>query len=206
MVTVRDVEKFARKNEPDLKKFMVYKTHIIDRDLINDSIQEFYIRLIESKALDTFDESEGTFDTYIMKLFCWTLPVLKKKKMIRGKNMISVVFSDPASGRGEEEKDVWECLQMHPYYKVDPTVQIPLMEEQEESDVEQELDDFISYIKETEKPKKAERMITFIERRQDGCKAADIAVMLELTDNHIKCIKQEIEEKFKKWQKRNLWF
>lgn len=205
MVTERDIDKFARKNETDLRKFMVYKTHIIDRDVINESIQEFYIRLIESKALDTFDEKKGTFDTYIMNLFCWTLPALKRRNVLRNRNMVSVARIENATVYEREEKDIWDCLHMHPYYKVEPSFSNSNLEQQEEEELDQNIQDFIAYIKKTEKKKKADRMILFIKHRREGCLSEDIAVIMGVASNLVKEIKQELTEKFKKWQRRNQW-
>ena len=79
MVAVRDVREFAIKNQQDLVSFIIYKTGILDQDLIMDQIQDFYIRLIRSKALDKFDSTKGSFESYIFTLLCWMFPVFAKK-------------------------------------------------------------------------------------------------------------------------------
>ncbi len=200
------MDEFARKNENDLRRFMKYKTRIIDEGIIDEAIQEFYVRLIEAKSLATFDEREGSFDAYILNLFCWTLPTLKKRGYTRSGNMVSTAYVETASSDCRDARDVWECLHMNPDYKVDPCYSNAALEYKEEEESEGLINEFIEYIRETEKGKKAERMITFIQRRREGCLSADVAVILKMADNHVKCIKQELYDKYKKWQKRNQWF
>jgi hypothetical protein len=87
MVIVKTVEEFQKKNEDELKDFMVYKTGIYDQDIIKDTLQEFYTRLIQSKALENFDENRApsesenklNYERWVCNNFCWLLPILRKK-------------------------------------------------------------------------------------------------------------------------------
>lgn len=87
MVIVKSVGDFQRKNEGELKAFMIHKTGIYDQDMINDTLQEFYARLIQSKALESFDakmaptaeENQLNYDRWVCNNFCWLLPMLRKK-------------------------------------------------------------------------------------------------------------------------------
>jgi len=108
MVVTKDVAGFVRHNEKDLRHFMSYKTGIYDKDLIDEAIQEFYIRLIKTRALETYDCEEGSFDTYVMNLFCWLLPLLKKKNFRFNHKVVSVVTTQ-ASGYAKEE-DIWNLV------------------------------------------------------------------------------------------------
>lgn len=87
MVIVKNVGDFQRKNEDELKAFMIHKTGIYDPEMINDTLQEFYARLIQSKALESFDdkraptakENQLNYEKWVCNNFCWLLPMLRKK-------------------------------------------------------------------------------------------------------------------------------
>lgn len=87
MVIVKNVRDFQKKNEDELKAFMVHKTGIYDRETINDTLQEFYTRLIQSKALENFDEkmaptaeeNQLNYERWVCNNFCWLLPMMRKK-------------------------------------------------------------------------------------------------------------------------------
>jgi hypothetical protein len=108
MIAVRNVGDFFRHNDQDLRKFMVFKTGIYDREVINDALQEFYVRLIRTRALETYDENAGAFDTYVMNLFCWMLPILRSKNFRYNYNVVSTVKNEK---NGEiKESDVWDYV------------------------------------------------------------------------------------------------
>lgn len=87
MVIVKTVDDFKRKNEGELKAFMIHKTGIYDQEMINDTLQEFYTRLVQSKALESFDEkmaptkeeNQLNYERWVCNNFCWLLPMLRKK-------------------------------------------------------------------------------------------------------------------------------
>ena len=87
MVIVKSVQEFQEKNENELKAFMTHKTGIYDQEIIKDTLQEFYTRLIQSKALENFDENRAptaeenklNYERWVCNNFCWLLPLLRKK-------------------------------------------------------------------------------------------------------------------------------
>jgi len=219
---VNTVEEFARQNEEQLKMFMKYKTRIHDEDIINDTVQEFYVKLIETKALEAFDENQGEFSTYVTRLFCWLFPVLRKrnfrnivtrtireevngKKIKKKVEVIYEVLSTFKSGSDRmwrtTENDIWDYvssknsyLNLHSLYcnsHVMPDV---------ENDLECSFQRFIKYIEKTEPVKRAERMVFVLKHRYDGCKSRDIAIMLGVSDNMVKLIKNSVREKYQEWE------
>jgi DNA-directed RNA polymerase specialized sigma24 family protein len=87
MVVVKTVEEFQRENENELKSFLSHKTGIIDQEIINDTIQDFYLRLMQTKALEGFDETRAptdeqnmlNYERWVCNNFCWFLPLMRKK-------------------------------------------------------------------------------------------------------------------------------
>jgi hypothetical protein len=228
MVVVRSVEEFAKKNEEDLRRFMAYRTGIFDKDLVDDAIQEFYKKLIETRALETFDAGEGAFNTYITNLFCWSLPSHRKKNFRINFDVLSSV--SVANGSSiEKNVDVWDFVSRKGHttvefepkkrvskrdakednsgrtptmnFNVDARFHCSVLESQKEDDFIREMDDFKSFIRSTEKETKADRMITYINGKLSGCLNTDIATVLNMSTTMIRHIKKESKEKYLKWKK-----
>lgn len=194
MEAVRDVREFAIRNEKDLKKFMIYKTGIFDEEIIRETIQEFYVALIETNALQKYDPEKGRFDSYISNLFCWILPSLRRKNFRVRFDVISKVQTE------YQECDVWDFVGDHNNdFHVDRRYNAYHVVFHNEQECHQYLREFIQYIKKTEKPSIAQRMITFILHRYAGCKSVDIAGMLKVAPNMVSIIKRYTEKKFKHW-------
>ena len=87
MVVVKTIQEFQDKNEEELKAFFTNKTGIFDREMVHDTMQEFYTRLIQSKALEKFDdklapneaENQLNYERWVCNNFCWLLPNLRGK-------------------------------------------------------------------------------------------------------------------------------
>ena len=87
MIVVKTVEEFQKENENELKSFMSHKTGIFDQEIIKDTIQDFYTRLIQTKALEGFDENRAptdqqnqlNYERWVCNNFCWFLPLMRKK-------------------------------------------------------------------------------------------------------------------------------
>ena len=203
MVEVKTVREFARKNEKDLKKFMQYKTGIYDEDLIKEAVQEFYVKLIETKSLLSYNPSLGTFKTYITNLFCWQLPQLGRKNFRQSKDVVSVVKNDKTYQNDYDE--VWNCLGREDHrsgisFVLHPNYHTSNMYYDEEFAAENMLEAFISYVEKTEPPKKAQRTIEFLRRRMEGCNSVDLASILDLSNNMVKIIKNSAYDKYKRWR------
>lgn len=195
MVQVRDVREFARKNEKHLKRFVSYKTGIIEKSLVDEIIQEFYLNLLRSDALETYDEKLGSFETYIMNRLCWIFPQIKKKNVRIQHSLVSHVQ------HRSSRIDVWEYVgKDKKNYNIDPNFFCSYnITCQDEEECRQCLEEFIEYIKKTEEPTKAERMISVIRHRAAGCKSVDIAGMLKVSPTMVKLIKRDAERKYKEW-------
>jgi len=230
MVVVRSVEDFARKNEGDLRRLMNYKTGIFDKDLVDESIQDFYVKLIETRALEIYDEEAGTFKTYITNLFFWTLP---KSRRDNFRVNFDVFSSVTVAGCNSTQKnvDVWDFISSKSThtvdfepkkrvskkteedeerstadktssvsFKVDCRFSCPAIDSAKEAEFNRELEEFKRYIKRTEPKNKAERMVMYIDRKREGCLGTDIASMLSLSTAMIRLIKNELKEKYREWK------
>jgi bifunctional DNA-binding transcriptional regulator/antitoxin component of YhaV-PrlF toxin-antitoxin module len=62
------------------------------------------------------------------------------------------------------------------------------------------IEEFKAYIRRTETPKNAERMILFIEQKYAGCRGVEIAGMMGVSNNMVKIIKHSLQRKYNKWQ------
>lgn len=208
MVPVRTVEDFQKKNEAELRSFFSYKTGIYDPEVHDETIQEFYVKLIESRALESFDPAkrnigteESCFNQYIISLFCWMLPVLKR----RNPNVNYQLMSRVDIGETTPKRvDIWELLSknfQHTNFQVEESFNTSALEDQQEQEAHQLLEDFISYIHRTESQTKARKFELYLRRKMEGCKATDIAIMLGVSNYMVTIIKQDIHKRFKHWIK-----
>ena len=200
MVVVRDVREFARKNEEHLKRFFKYKTGILDRDLMADQIQNFYVRLIQTNALETYREDKGDFRMYVMTLLCWSLSVSKQKSK-RAKNKVTAISNFKHANK-EMLEDVYNYVSTDSsYFRVDGSSTF-VRDHEYDYQLGAKLESFRSYIRKTENDTKAHQMVTFIDNKIDGCNSTDIAIMLKVSENMVKIIKQQLKKKYYEWKKK----
>jgi len=203
MEIVRDVKSFVKKNGEQLQKFFIYKTGIIDRELIHEHLQEFYIKMIQTRALETYSEEEGSFDTYISTLLCWMLPYKAKKNMSMQHDFITRVRQGDQTIYDAD--DVWDHLgTFEGPYKVDFSPCTPrIIEERDEELFNQYLEEFKEYISRTENQRTSYQMLVFLDGKQNGCNSSDVAKILGVSDNMVKFVKQKIQRKFELWKMMN---
>jgi DNA-directed RNA polymerase specialized sigma24 family protein len=228
MVTVRTVKEFARKNENDLKRFMQFKTGICDPFLLEDAVQEFYIRLIESNALGLYDEKRGEFDTYIGNLFCWMMPLLQRRAFrhkhttIPRKLRIKYGIDDEKANSNSkakydfqilstvkrddrlwaDEEDVFEFVDKDfASLKINRAYEASLYDLEDDPLMDEYVEEFKAYIRRTESPRNAKRMLLFIEQKFAGCRGVDIAGMLGVSSAMVRNIKQDLQKKYVRWQR-----
>jgi len=87
MVVVKTVEEFKEKNDEEMRAFMMYQTGIYDPEIINDTMGDFYLRLLQTRYLEEYDENRATtekgnilnYERWVCNNFCWLLPLLRKK-------------------------------------------------------------------------------------------------------------------------------
>jgi len=200
MEKVKDVKTFVDKNNSQIESFFKYKTKILDKDLIDEHIQEFYYRLLHTNALEYYDEEKGSFDTYIATLLCWLLPYKAKKNVSVKYDFISFVKIEKAQKIKVE--DIWDHIDKeYGPYKIEYSSYNPsVLDEYEEKSVSLDIEEFKEYIKKTEKARSAKQMLTFIEKKDEGLASVDIAIILGVSSNMVKIIKSKILRKFKVWK------
>lgn len=200
MVAVKSVKEFVEKNEKDLRSFSKHKTGIHDINLLDDQIQEFYVKLIKTRALETYDENLGSFRTYIVNLFCWTLNNLGKRNFRVRHKVISKVDRKTSDGRSVEE-DVWNYVGFKDaHLKIDEKYINKRVLLSEEFKMSECFEDFKDYIRQTESEKYAYKMIYFLERKKQGCQSKDIAVGLGMSFAMVSRLKKKTLERFMEWQ------
>lgn len=211
MIRVTNVDEFARKNEGDLWRYMTYKTGIRDADIIQDTVQEFYVKLIETRALDTYDPSRGTFKTYIMTLFSWLFPVLANRNPRAKHTLVSRVRE---SGRGSTADkdatiDVYERTAVvgeSPYIDnvVDPPYAASHVCLNDDIHADIELGDFMRFVRRTRTEKSASRIRSYLIHRRSGCNGADVARILGVSNNMVKMIKKQTRESYEEWRGKTM--
>lgn len=206
MVRVHNVEDFVRQNDVHLRRFFVYKTGIHEQDKINETLQEFYKKLMTSRALETYEEHRGTFDAYICTLFCWLLRYMRDKNVPgrRDKNgdLISrrVMISEVRPTKDSSFVNVYDMLgDFDGIFRVNPDYTAQHVSHETDGMVNVYLNDFVRYIRITEKPVNAKRMIVYIQQSSIGCKSLDIANMLNVPMATLALLRKRLLIKYKKW-------
>jgi DNA-directed RNA polymerase specialized sigma24 family protein len=200
MEIVKDVQSFVQKNENHLLRFFKHKTGICDRELIHDHLQEFYIKLIQTKALESYNEKEGAFDSYIFTLLCWLLPQMAKKNVAVHYDFLTEIKILDKDHEGED--DVWDRVSnfgglYHTIKAADSLCTPCMLNESSDELFNVYVEEFESYLRRTEKPTSANQMIVFLKRKQEGCNSSDIARVLGVSDNMVKIIKKKLQRLLK---------
>lgn len=213
MVIVKTVEEFHLQNEHELRNFMMFKTGIRDKDMIDDTIQEFYVRLIKSKVLEKFDESEATygstqtlFETWICNMFCWLLPVMKKRNFRDRFDVISSVLVE--RGGVKDFVDIWESLGKSSSYTTDFSVDTEYHTDQVGltgiTEYEHDVASLIRYIESTEEQQKAQQLVSYIQYKIEGLNGVDIAGLLKVSNAMVSTIKNNLYVKMREWKENVL--
>jgi DNA-directed RNA polymerase specialized sigma24 family protein len=214
MVVVRTVEDFYRKNGTELRAFMRYKTGISDVDIINDTIQEFYKRLVMYRSLELYDQERAptdkqnqlNFETWICNNLCWLFSIMKKRNF-KDRFGVSQVDKINESNGTPNSVDVWEVLNTtgntgdNKFFSVEERFRVSQIEQEEENDVYKSLNAFVRYIEKSLPDKKAQEIKKYMLYRAQGLNNTDIAVLLGKSNNMVKFIRQDAERRYKKWIK-----
>ena len=188
---------------------MRYKTGIHDEEIIRDTVQDFYVKLLETKALESFDEDrviygtkEAVFNNFVCTQFCWMLTTQGKKNSRINHDAISTVKIK--TKMDTREVDVWEFTSREQgWFTPHQQYQAAHVYQDQENTLDFEFQQFIAFIRRTEPARRAERMILFLEKRTLGCKSVDVAYMLGVSNNMVKIIKKSVQRKYRKWQADN---
>lgn len=211
MVVVKTIEEFHEKNEQELRDFMVYKTGIYDKNLIDDAIQEFYLRLITSNALERFDanelkygELESLFETWICNIFCWLLPQMKKRNFRSRFEVHS--FVHVKINNKVIQIDVWDILgNEEEGYDIAKGYSNDQIYNSNNISYEHLLSSFLRYLKShVQNSEIREKMIEYINYKKDGMKDIDIAKILKLSNSSMNILKSKIRQKEKSWKEQCL--
>jgi RNA polymerase sigma factor (sigma-70 family) len=206
VVVVNNVEDFAKNNEEDLRRYLTSGKGklIFDPEMVNDIIQNFYVRIIKSDALSKFDPTLASFETYIITILCNMLPHERKRNPHARYTHISVLSNPDSKSRHDEDIDVFDFVYGNSDYSgmsIDRKNMPDSVYLQEDIDSVNNMLAFIEFIKDTEPNKaKADKMVSFVEHKMQGLLATDIAVMMGVSDNMVKIMKNNIYDKFKKWE------
>jgi DNA-directed RNA polymerase specialized sigma24 family protein len=205
MEVVKTVREFALKNEEDLRRYYIHHTHITDPDLVREAIQEFYVKLIQGRSLETYDPSKGTFKTYIMNMFHWLFPILARRNLRMKYTFVSQVLDRDAQMRYDEYTDVFEILagrEAGPYLEnvIDPSYEASHAGAHEEDDSDGTVKDFSRYVQRSQTPNSAKHILPYLEYQTKGCSGADIAQMLGVSNNMVKFVKEKVADTYEQWK------
>jgi len=214
MVVVDNVKDFAKYNEEDIRRFLTSSRgkKLFDLDMVNDIIQSFYVRLINSGALSKFNPELASFDTYIITILCNMLPQERRKNTFIRYRHVSVIPNPSRGNSGTDDNvDIFDHLHgnsRNPNLHIERKNVPSSIFREEEDECVNHIRAFIQFIKESEPNKrKARKMVCFLENKLEGCLATEIAMILGVSDNMVKIIKNNIYNKYKKWDssKKKIW-
>lgn len=205
MVVVRTVEEFQRYNEKELRSFVTYKTGIVDKDIIDDTIQEFYLKLISSRSLEKFNGNEGaSFNTWVCNLLCWLLPVLKSKNFnikYRPIGSMEDLNNDPSI-----KEDLWNYVHDSVYnssmsLRLDRCFEMDIVYEDDILLEERLLSAFIRHLKRVLPEKKYRIYISYIKHRFEGMNAEQLIPTMGLARSTLSQLKGDIKKELIKWKR-----
>jgi hypothetical protein len=210
----------------------MYQTGIYDADVIRDTLQEFYLRLLQTKALEKYDENIATtqkgnilnYERWVCNNFCWLLPLLRKKNYtsvlkikLPKDELKDVDAEDKDSSYGVlrfiselQSKDLDAGASASIYdvvnpevkdtsYAIDKKFKISLVEISEDQRIKENMEMFFRFIKKTLPDKKSFQIETYMRNRMKGLNSVDIGILLNVSNNMVKFIKQEARDVFEKW-------
>lgn len=187
------ITQFVRDNQNDLKRFMTFKTGILDDNIVRDCLQDFFYRVTKSDVLNTFDPALGRFDTFICSCFANIMTTAgKKNERVRRKHYSLV----PAK---EGPVDIFSRVGGE--VRVLPTYVTSQLREQEDTDIQRDIDSFLIYIRKQVPPKEFSQINVYLTERYAGCMDRDIASMLKFTNQKFRALKKRVQGMFKAYCK-----
>jgi RNA polymerase sigma factor (sigma-70 family) len=204
MVVVNSIEDFVKYNEEDIRRFLTSSKKIYDPELVDDIIQNFYFRLLKSDALQNYDPKIAGFGTFVFTILCRMLPNERRKNPLAAHPHISAISNPEGStARCAEDVDIFDFINgidTHTEFKINRKNVPSSLYQDEEDECTKHMLSFIEYVKKTEtNKKKSKNIVCFLEHKMAGCLATDIARILGVSDNMVKIMKNNIYDKYKKW-------
>lgn len=139
--------------------------------------------------------------------------VVKKNKNNRVTVDYPIISNMPVNNEAwVEYKDVFELVHKNnAKLKVSSAYESSLFDDTVDPATTGYIESFKEYIRRTENPKTAKKMITYLDKKLEGCCGVEIAAMIDgnrlktenkkgISDNMVKLIKQDIQKKYEKWQ------
>ena len=84
-------------------------------------------------------------------------------------------------------------------YAIDKKFKISLVEISEDQRIKENMEMFFRFIKKTLPDKKSFQIETYMRNRMKGLNSVDIGILLNVSNNMVKFIKQEARDVFEKW-------
>lgn len=201
MVVVRTIEEFQRHNEKELRTFMISKTGILDKDMINEAIQECYIRLISTRSLEKFKDGEAaSYNTWVCNLLCWVLSGLKKKNFNQRFNPISHVRANQNNSFFSRDTEIWEHINSNKDFILDKSINADLINDNSIDKTERLKSSFIRYLYRVSSKEKADFYVKYMQYSEQGMTSESIAPILNTTGSVLCHAKKKLLKKMKKWR------
>jgi len=214
MVVVKTVKEFYEKNHNELRSFMMYKTGIGDADLINDTLQEFYLRMVQCNVLEAYDahlapnekENRQNFESWICYRLCWVFGIMKKRTQKEDLyNTISQV--EKLEDGSSEPMDIWEVVdttKKNKYFTIDGHYHVSQIEQEEEADVNKHLNAFARHIERTLPEDKSEKIKNYMSYKVQGLNSVDIGSIMNISNTAVNMIRDDAKLRYEQWRRRQV--
>lgn len=108
MIETKDMKVFVIKNDKHIRNFVIWKTGIIDKNVLDDITQNVYYYMLKCKTLEKYDTKKCmTFKKYVLNVVCW---VLAHSKYINKRNVASEHIEDIELIPSPEEIDLSDLV------------------------------------------------------------------------------------------------
>lgn len=96
MIETTCYETFYRKNLDDLRKMFIWKTKVMDPDMVEELISKFILHMIENHVLEKFNKKLSRYNTYVTTclLRFAQKEANKQKRLKRGSQIIKVEYDE----------------------------------------------------------------------------------------------------------------
>jgi hypothetical protein len=146
------------------------------------------LKLLLPKSSDISKKDDSEEDTsYETLRFYSTLPVKDGQK-------------DPPT-------DIYNILntsKKNSTYSIDERFNVSMVEIEEEQRIKEDLNSFFRYVKRIVSEKKFIQIEKYVQYRIKGLNSVDISILMKISNNMVKFIKQETQEYFKRWMKNRV--
>ncbi len=205
MKVTKTIDEFARVNDRDLRRFMMYVLKTSDHDMVEDCIQSFYYAAIKGNLIESFDPGNKpvgkAFEDYICAsarnmAFTYMRNTMREK----GRGKMSTV-KDPATG---ENTDIFETIQISRNkstrgYRTDPFCVYSNVDQDNEKSIVSTLREFRDQVSEDTTMSDTTRKLctTYIQMASNGMTPFEISQAVDVQPAYISYIRGRLREKYK---------